>query len=210
MRTWIFILLLLGIPLSITARDWTLDVRTACYSPLNKDTKHIYSRAWIDFEVLTSKRISPFWEIWGQMSWTVKKGNTSRGYFGFKDRTRAWILPLSVGVRFIYPVNCLIEAYIGAGVSYSFLKIENRCEDFYYSFYSSSPFTRNIRKNGPGALFKTGLLIDTGDNTFIDLFVDYFLQSFDLGHRNIFEEDAFGRHFKASGFKIGGGFGVNF
>jgi len=211
MKTVLYFFLLIGMPFSLCANDWTLDVRGAYYSPMSKDVREIYSRAWIDYQVLTSKRVAEYWELWGQVSWTIKKGHTSKGYFGFKDSTRAWILPLSVGLRFIYPVACRTRAYLGAGVSYSFLKIDNRCEDFYdYSFFSSSPFKKHIRKGAPGALFKAGVLIDTGDNTFIDLFVDYFLQSFHLGRHDLFEEKVIGDHFRATGFKFGAGFGVNF
>lgn len=194
----------------LCAQNYSLEVRTACFSPTSKDVKDTYSRAWIDLEVFASKKISEHWEIWGEVDWAIKRGHTSRGYYGFKDRTRAWLLPISAGLRYLYAFNCRIQGYVGAGLSYSFLKIDNRFEDYDYSFYSSTPFKKHIYKSTPGGLVKAGLLIDTCDNTFIDLFVDYIWQDFHLGHHNIFEERAFGHHFNASGFKIGGGFGVRF
>ncbi len=211
MKTVVYFLLFIASSCSIYAKDCTLEVRAACYSPSSKSVHKTYSHAWIDYEVLASKNILPYWDVWGQVSWTIKKGHTSKGNYGFRDRTRAWILPVSAGLRFTYPVACRTNVYLGAGVSYSFLKIDNRCEDIYdYSFFSSSPFHKHIRKQNVGGLFKAGILINTGDNTFIDLFIDYFLQSFHLGHHDLFEEKVFGRHFKANGIKIGAGFGVNF
>ncbi len=150
MKALSFLISFLLLPLCLLANDYSLEVRTACYSPTSKDVRDIYSCAWIDFEVFASKRISEYWEVWGEVDWTIKKGHSSRGRYGFKDRTRAWILPLSLGLRFVYPVSCRIKAYAGGGVSYSFLKIDNRCEDYDYSFYSSSPFKNHIYKNGFG------------------------------------------------------------
>jgi hypothetical protein len=211
MKAWTILFSFLLIPLLLTASDYTLEVRTACFSPTEKKVRDIYSCAWIDFEVFVSKQISQYWQVWGEVDWTIKKGHSSRGEFGFKDRTRAWILPVSLGLRFVYPVTCRISAYAGGGLSYSFLKIDNRCEDYRnYSFYSSSPFKNHIYKNGLGGIAKVGLLIDTGDNTFIDIFADYIWLNFHLGHHHLFEERIFGRHFNASGFKFGGGFGIKF
>jgi len=217
MKIMIYFLLLIGLPFHLSAQDslsetdWTLEIRGACYSPQSNKIREIYSRAWIDYQVLTSKKIASNVEFWGQVSWSIKKGSTSKGKYGFKDRTRAWILPIAAGVRFIYPVACRTHAYFGAGACYSFLKIDNRCENIYdYYFRSNAPFHKHIRKHEIGGLFKMGVLFETGDKTFIDLFADYYLQNFHLGHHNLFEEKIIKHKFQASGFKFGAGFGVNF
>lgn len=204
----LFILLL--IPINIFARGSTLEVRAAYYTPTAKDIRHTYSHDWIDYQVIGTTRISKCWEAWGEVDWTIKKGHSNKGYFGFKDSTRAWILPISAGLRFIYPLSCRIQAYAGAGITYSFLKIDNRCEDYYYSFFSSSPYKKHIRKSTLGGVAKVGLIIDTYSNTFIDIFADYTYQRFHLGNHDIFQEEVFGKHFNASGFKFGAGFGVRF
>lgn len=206
----IILLLIFLMPCCLVAKDWTLEVRAAYYRPSSKVIRDAFSSAWIDYQVLASRRVTRYFDVWCEVDWTIKKGHSSRGYYGFKDRTRAWILPLSAGVRFIYPITCRIQAYLGGGISYSFLKIDNRCEDYYYSFFSSSPFKKHLRRSSLGGVGKVGLIIDTCDNTFIDIFVDYFAQRFHLGHHDIFEEEVIGKHFNASGFKIGAGFGVNF
>lgn len=211
MKIITYFLLLLGISFNLSAKDWTLEIRAACYTPQSKETTEMYSHAWVDFQAFTAKKIACNWELWSQVSWTIKRGHSSKGVYGFKDHTRAWMVPISAGLRFIYPISCRVQTYLGAGVNYTFLRIDNRFEDLYgYSFYNSSPFKKHIYKNAFGGLFKAGIVIDTGDNTFIDLFVDYFLQNFRLGHHNFFQEEIIGKHFKANGIKCGAGFGVNF
>lgn len=211
MKPIAFFISLLLLPIFLAASDYSLEVRVAGFSPSSKNVKDIYSSAWIDFEVFASKRISQYWEAWGEVDWSIKKGHSDKGEYGFKDSTRAWILPVSLGLRFVYPLTCRISAYAGAGATYSFLKIDNRCEDYQsYYFYSSSPYKKHIYKGTMGGVAKLGILINTGDNTFVDFFVDYIWQDFHLGHHQLFQEKVFGRHFNGSGFKAGGGFGVRF
>lgn len=200
------------IPDCETATDWTLEVRGAYYYVPNKSLKRVYTDNWIDYEVEAAKRIHPFIEIWGGVNWATKHGHTKRDYYGitFKDSTRIFVLPVSLGLKVIYPLFPYVDVYAGAGVCYSFLKIKNFCKEHYsYLGFSDSPFKKAIYKNEFGGVFKVGFQVAMSDSTFLDFFVDYYAQRFHLSHKTD-PRDVFKRHVDCSGFKFGAGFGVYF
>lgn len=191
---------------------WTLEVRVAYYQPSAKKVRKVYSSGWLDYQVLTSKRFSNFFEVWGGVSWANKHGHTRSYDEDWRDHTRLSIVPLSLGVRGIYPLFCSIEFYVGAGVCYSFLHVRNHCRDD-YSFYgvSRSPFKRDIHRSDFGAIVQTGFHYTLCEDVFLDFFADYFSQQFDFpskdsrAHRYVFKN-----HLNCSGFKLGAGLGVYF
>lgn len=217
------LLLLMMIPMAIFATecipdcekdtDWTLEVRAAYYDLSSKKIKKIYSDNWIDYQVETAKRITPFWEIWGGVSWARKHGHTRGGYgsydYRFRDETQMFILPISAGLKCLYPIFPFVDIYAGVGVSYTFLKIKNFCKDDYSSWgLSRSPFRKAIYKNEWGGVFKLGFQYAMSDSTFLDFFADYFLQRFRFSHKD--PRDIFKHDLVCDGFKFGVGFGVYF
>lgn len=200
-------LLMVFLPLTAFAQDWTIEMRAASYQPSSRNIRKVYSQYWIDYEVLASKSYNDYFDFFAQVSWAVKKGlyHDRVAGFRFKDHTRAWVLPLNLGMRAYIPLDCRLKLYVGAAVSYSFLSIESHTN---YSFVRKD-YNKQINKSNWGALAKVGLIFDLGDNVFLDLFTDYLFQKFDLGHQQCLER-GFGGHFDASGFKFGGGLGVNF
>lgn len=222
MKSILFVLLFLPLTLFATycipncncRTDWTLELRGAYYHIPSKTVKNIYSSHWIDYQVEAAKRVHPFIEVWGGVCWAYKQGNTTRIYGSykdeFKDRTRMYILPISLGLKGIYSILPCVDIYAGAGVCYSFLKIKNFCKERYSEFgLSHSPFKKAIYRNQFGGVFKIGVQFAMSTSTFLDIFVDYNIQSFHMTHkrdlRDIFKHDA-----NCSGFKVGAGFGVYF
>lgn len=196
--------------------DWTLAVRGAFYQPSSKKLREVFSSTLLDYQVIVAKRVHPFCEIWAEMDWAVKRGRgETHGYdyygydYGFRDRTRLSLLPISLGAKFIYPVLPFVDVYAGAGVCYSFLRIKNTCREDYYDWgYSRSPFKKEIYKYGFGGLFKLGFQVALCESVFLDFFADYYLQKFDFSrhdHRSLFKRDL-----DCSGWKFGAGFGVYF
>lgn len=195
--------------------DWTLEVRGAYYYLPNKSLKRVYTSHWIDYEVEAAKRVHPFIEIWGGVSWASKQHGHTRRTYGeyhdvFRDRTKIFVLPVSLGLKFIYPIFPFVDVYIGGGACYSFLKIKNFCKEHYsYMGLSHSPFKKAIYKNEFGGIFKVGFQFAMSDSTFLDFFADYYAQRFHLSHRRD-RRDVFNRNVDCSGFKFGAGFGVYF
>ena len=218
--TFIFAFLLLSfklfaidcIPDCDCGTDWTMEVRGAYYYLPSGPVKKVYTHNWIDYEVEVAKRVHPFVEVWGGVAWASRHGHTEKNYdsYGtfFKDSTRIFVLPVSLGLKAIYPLFPYVDVYVGAGVSYSFLKIKNFCKERYsYWGLSHSPFKKAIYKNEFGGVFKAGFQVTLSDSTFLDFFVDYYAQTFRLSHKDDVR-DVFKRSIDCSGFKFGAGFGV--
>lgn len=225
-------LLLLFLPFTVAARNmafdcderdtfWKLTVRGAYYHPSSRPIKKIFSSGWIDYQIESSFQVIDFVEVWGGVAWSLKQhGHFSSSYEGFKIKTKMYVLPLSLGVKFIYPILPCVDFYLGAGGCYSFLKIHaHRPEDPYsesddysgYSVHHHHHPKRDIYKSGFGGVFKVGFQWDLGDNVFLDLFVDYFSQRFSFSrHDRLRGERVFKRHVDCSGFKYGAGVGVYF
>lgn len=196
--------------------DWTLEVRGAYYNIPSKQIERVYTSHWLDYQVEAAKRIFPFCEVFGGVYWANKHGHTRSRYgsieHAFKDSTRMFILPIAIGLKLIYPIYPYFDAYVGAGLCYSFLKIKHFCKDHYSDYgLNRSPFKKGIYKNELGGVFKVGIHYAMSCTTFLDFFVDYYLQHFTLTHRKHREaRDVFGRQIDCSGFKYGVGFGVYF
>ena len=156
-------------------------------------------------------------EVWGGVNWANKRGCTRLVYVdndALKNNSRIFILPLSFGFKFIFPILPRMDVYIGAGVCYSFLKIKSFYNERYsysgysYSSSSHSSFKKEIYKNDFGALFKLGFQFALSDSTFLDFFTDYYAQRFCISHHT--HDDSIGHNLDCSGFKFGIGLGVYF
>lgn len=199
--------------------DWTLEVRLAYYQPTYKQLTKVYSNQLIDYQVAVSKRVHNYFEIWGELDWTIKSSNVHRDdnfeFYGFKNRSRLSILPLSLGVKFIYPLFRCVDVYLGAGGTYSILRVRNKIDidsSFYErGYYASAPFKKEIYKYAFGGLFKAGIQIAMSSSTFLDIFADYISQRFSFSsHDDESGRSLFKRHLDCSGFKFGVGLGVYF
>ena len=202
------------IPDCDTETDWTLEVRGAYYYVPNKAVEKVYTSDWLDYQVEVAKRVHPFVEVWGGFNMASKHGHASRVYgsydYRFKDSTRVYVLPFSLGLKLIYPLFPFVDVYAGAGACYSFLKIKNFCKEHYSSMgISRSPFRKAIYKNDVGGVFKVGFQVALSETTFLDFFTDYYAQRFKLSEKSD-PRYVFKRHIDCSGFKFGAGFGVYF
>lgn len=220
---FLFAILLLTLPLAATdcipncefRTDWTMEVRGAYYYMPSKSIERVYTHQWLDYQVCLAKRVHPYVEVWGEVDWANKRGHMHEraGYYHtrLKNKTRMSILPISLGLKAIYPILPFVDIYAGAGVSASFLRIKSHCQSDYYSYYgvSHSPWKKAVYKNSIGGLFKVGVQYALCPSMFIDLFADYIVQSFDHFHKHD-RRDVFKQKVDCSGLKAGIGLGVYF
>jgi hypothetical protein len=173
----------------------------------------VYSSALIDYQVETSKRIHPFIEVWAGVNWMNKKGDLYDHYHLFKQKNRIYILPLSIGFKFIFPVMECLDIYAGMGGCYSFLQIKHHWDDLIYESSDLSLFTplkKHIAKRNVGVVAKIGLRWTVGPTTFINIFADYFMQQFHFSRKHDFRGNHVWKHLNCDGLKLGAGFGVYF
>lgn len=192
-------------PCALFAENWSMELGAAFYRP-QKSVKEVYSGGWIDYQLEASRILNCNVEIWAGVNWIAKKHEESEDYFSsegscssIEDKKRIWILPVSIGAKYFYYFTPRISAYVGGGIVYTFLRME-RHGDYVKNAHS---------KHGLGAVIKSGIRYDWGDYTFVNVFVDYYSQKFDLSRSE--RELGIDRHeLDLSGLKIGLGVGVYF
>mgnify|MGYP001044640617 CR=1 FL=1 len=203
MKKFIYVLLLFPCLLTANPFDnfsiaslldqWSAEGRVAYYYPTSKKFRRIFPEGGVDYQVEVSKRVCNEWFVWANTSWFHKKGHSK----GIRYRTRVDFIPISLGVKKEFCLKENLSAYLGAGVTYSLLRIRN------YSSYVRG----HSDKNAFGGILKFGVNYKVSDSMYAGFFTDYIFQEFHFhGHRhNIYRHSV-----NADGFKIGGNIGVQF
>jgi len=185
--------------------NWTMDLRIAYFHPSSKEVSKIFSHGWIDYEVEAARRIHEKIEFWAGVDWTHKKGHLHKKPYGYHNSALISIVPLSLGFKIVLPVTCNLEAYLGAGASYSFIKIRNH-SDFYALELGSRPYKKFAYKETFGGIGKLGLIYTYGKCTYFDFFADYYSVPAVKFSERQFQK----RKLDLSGYKLGFGLGVFF
>lgn len=218
----IILLLILSTSLSLVADDcfdWSLQLRGAYFASQSKIINKTNSQHWFDYQVEAAHNFENNWQLWTNVSWFTKKRPIKRdAFYGpaghyhdssycrystnhNKKHRRLYILPLSLGLKYNLCITPCARFYLGAGPSYTFLKIK----------HPISIFNKYITRQGIGALFKSGFQYDIGEYTFLDLFVDYLYQRFHFSQFDSYIDGYTKRkQMNIGGFKIGIGLGVYF
>lgn len=200
----IFLLLVLLIPGYIAAMEeyccspewwqsgWEAEVRVAYFYPTSHAFREIYKGGRTDYQIEIAKQICNNFSVWTSIDFLSKKGYSDP----LRDGTHVHLTPLSLGVKYLYPISSCISVYAGLGGCYTWFRVKN-----------DSPFVRrHVNKEAFGLVVKTGIRYDIACNVFLDLFTDYFYQPFHFhGHHG-----NKGRHVDVGGFKFGAGLGYAF
>jgi hypothetical protein len=213
MKIYIF-LIFLFLPLALPATEWTTEVRGAGYRLFSKKMKNIYAENWTDYQVEASQRLCKYFDFWIGVNWASKRSRLHRDdyYLYSREKTHIYVLPLSAGCKFIYPLCRCLDFYLGGGICYSFLKIKNGSIDSScHSFRGESFYTKWIKKDDVGGVAKLGIRWSMSCDSFLDVFVDYFSQHFHLSRSEALTMCACSlKRLDCSGLKYGLGIGVYF
>lgn len=175
----------------------TIAAKFAAYFPLERRARKVFHNALPNFEVEVATTWCD-WQPWFNVGYIWDNGRSR----GCHEKTRLSVVPLSLGVNYIIPMCNCIDAYIGAGAVYSFLRTRDH-----------SDFVRNHHphRNAWGAIVKAGFYYNYSECVFFEGFVDYVYTHFHFKrHRD--EDDLFvTRHdVNLSGIKLGVGVGFKF
>lgn len=178
----------------ICCPNWSLELRVAAFIPTNNRVRKIYSNGWPEYQIQLGKRLCRNWQVFAEFSGFQKSGHSSLG-----SKTKLSVFPLSLGIKYLFPLYSNLDVYVGGGVAYSWLRIKD-----------DSPYVhRHVRKEQFGGIIKTGLIYTFCNCWFIDVFADYLFQRFSF--RGVSCDPFVTRQTAdVSGFKIGGGIGYNF
>lgn len=154
-------------------QHWDAELRAAYFYPSNHIQRQIYQGAWWDIEAEVSTPISNCLDLWANVSYFYKEGRS----LGLRESTNIQLAPVSVGVKYIYPVSCSLNVYAGLGANFSVAHINNDSHDGH----------KHTNHCQLGATFKSGAYWNFTERFFADFFVDYlfipldFKNSFDVG-----------------------------
>ncbi len=183
-------------------QDISLNARVAYFHPNSDKVRKIYSEGWPEYQLELSKGFCQNWQAWAGVAWSSKKGRS----LGLHDETRLRLLPISLGVKYLWCVYPDTKFYLGAGVCYSMLHIKDH-----------SPFVHEkVSKNAFGGIVQSGLYYDINCMFFVNVFFDYYFQRFDFSNRHHSGSGSGSSSFverhnaDLSGYKTGAGIGVNF
>lgn len=183
---------------SFDCGKWQTEFRVAYYAPQSDRFQKVYGDSLVDYQFELSKPFYFNWDVWLDVSVATKKGESSY----FHDRTRIWIVPISLGLRYQFELCDFWNLYLGAGFNYSYVQLH---DDSYY-------VKRHVSDWNFGGLFKVGLKKEFCGCYLVDLFVDYLAQDFDPDKKH--RSSSYGyvekHRLNVSGFKAGIGLGYQF
>lgn len=195
----LFVTLFFFFPLSLFAwmpTDFSVNVRAAYLHPTSSQVRKIYGNGWADYQLELATNILPNWQVWGGVSGFGKKGHS----IGLEDRTHLRLIPVSLGLKYLFNCGQDLDFYVGGGLCYSFLNIKDK----------SPVFDEHISKRAFGFVLQSGVYYYFYECFFVNLFADYYFQRFHLGHNNSESSYTEWNDLDMSAFKAGLGIGIQF
>jgi len=195
--------------------DVTAKVGVAC--SLSKKLQRLYSSALPIYEIEGSYRTCCGWGLWGNIAYTTKKGHAKVDLncstcevnkFSLKSGTRMQLLQLASGLEYTFNLPCNFIAYLGAGLTYSFLWITNDSNHSQWITDDSNQLQwvtndshhshSKIDRTAFGGIVKSGLSYYFNECFHADLFLDYTVTQFHV------------RNFDYETINVGVGLGASF
>lgn len=185
-KTNLFVSMFLIAPLFGQGPWVNLQVRGGGYIPLDSMVQQVYGRGGPEVEGEVQVGITDQVGIWANANYFSRTGHS----VGLNAPTHLRLIPLSIGLKGFIPIAQQWELYAGIGGTYSIIHIHD----------DSLFLTSHINQNRPGFVVKGGFMRGLSDNTFLDVFVDYYYTTMTINniHRNL------------GGLRIGAGLGLKF
>lgn len=144
---------------------FTVDVKYAAFFPLNSRVSNIYGWALPQFTLEGNVLFCKSWAIWLDGSYIFGNGHAVGGG---SNKTHLSLVPITLGVKYFFPVCASTDFYVGLGASYSFLNTRDH-SDYVHEKTSS---------NHVGGIVKTGFIYYYCDGFFLEGFLNYMYQQF--------------------------------
>jgi hypothetical protein len=145
---------------------WELQVRGAGFYAIIDRFRDIYGDVGGEIQLEAAKMVNRNWGFWVNCSYYPNTGHS----IGLHSFTRISYIPIGFGIKWLYSLTDRMDFYLGAGVTYSLLDIEDN---------SGSSLT-HIHTWDAGALVKSGFRYDLSNRFFVDVFCDYLFQQYDF------------------------------
>lgn len=176
----------------LQANDILLEARGAYYGPTNSLFREIYSgsgRYGLEVSAQAWKGLYPFVSV----DYFYKSGHSIGGC----NNTNITLVPIGVGLKYLFPFQEKFDFYVGAGVVPTYMRIRDQ-----------GPFVEpTTHKWGVGGVAKTGFLYTFTNGVFLDLFGDYTYTKINIDQDDCCVER---NNADVSGWAVGLGIGYRF
>lgn len=205
--------------------DLSLEAKVAYYRPSSHRVRKIYRDGWADYQLELSKAFGfgceceKNWRVWAGVSGFSVSGRSYLSCYdqfghsadcysfggysgsGFRDRTTLRMIPINLGVKYLFDINPCISVYLGGAACYSFLRIRDHSEYVH----------EHVRKNDWGGLIQSGVYYHVTPSVFVSAFADYLFQRFHFSSHYASHSRYVERNdLNMNGYKLGVGVGVTF
>jgi len=188
-KHWIFIIFLLFSTSKLIANDILLEGKISYYYQTDSTTRKIMGNGVL-YGLESSFQAYCGWYPWLSVSILPNSGHS----IGERNNTTMYLVPIGVGLKYLYEFGCYSTIYVGAGALPAYLYTHDR-----------APVKRVRTKWDIGGIFKAGYLVDM-NCFFLDIFLEYLLLTMNFSDT----DKTAGRDADLSGLSAGGGIGYRF
>lgn len=166
------------------------ELKVSAFFPSSKTVRRSYSNVIPYYELEFSRKVFCGFEGFFGVGIMHDKGDAK----GSHKHNQFTLVPLTLGLKYTWPIESWIDFYLGAGATWAYLNAHNH----YYNFH------QKIDDSSFGGVFKTGFVSRCFNCFTIDVFVEYLSQPFCF-HRDGPVVGNLKHHLNMSGFKLGAG-----
>lgn len=155
--------------------------------------RKVFNSGGLDVQLLASAKIWKMLHIHGAVEYIERSGRSINGH----QSTQIQIVPLSLGLKPVFPIGNALDYYLNIGPRFFFVHQHNK----------SKYVNRNVNEDGLGGFVGTGFFLHLNKRMILDLYGEYsyFMPQFDTSDKNVIAHKI-----QVGGFAIGGGLGYSF
>ncbi len=170
-----------------------IEVKAGYFFFTDSVMRHVYDEGGLDVQLSGSYPFYKLLHVYGSVEYLEKSGHSINGH----QKTSLWAIPLSLGLRPVFPIGDHLQVYFTIGPRYFFVHAHNH----------SSYVPKKMHANGCGGFVNTGVLFIIGKHFTIDLFGEY---SYKRLHFHSGKPETEGHTVQVGGLTFGGGLGYSF
>ncbi len=148
--------------------QFEVETKVSAFFPTCRLVREVYSNVIPEYELEIHQSFYDEWQIWLGAGYLGNIGESVE----FHNRTTLKLVPVSLGLKFDYPLSDCAHFQAGIGGVWSFLWLDD--ESHYVH--------KHVSKNSFGGVFRLGLVFHIEDCFYLDFFSEYFHQRFNFEH----------------------------
>lgn len=178
-------------------QNFYIEGKYAAFFPVSQKIRRLYHSVIPTVELEIAQRFCPCWQAFANLGYIFSNEGSS---LRCKKQTKLELVPATLGIKYVCSLDQCLDVYIGAGLTYSFIRIKDK----------TPSIKHHLSKSGFGGQLKTGFMYYVCPYIFFEGFFDYMYQTFH------FSKHTSKTHFRSkqspqfSGFKLGFGLGIGF